>query len=357
MSPALNMTTPTTSASASQDNGTKYYTSKYGRIPIFDGDNYATFSTECRTALTVAGAWDIVDGSEVRPVDPAAGTSWDERKLKAIQLINSSVVQALKSRIIPGVRAADPKAMWTELAKEDRMTSTVHQYTLFSDFHKATWDPSAETIRSFQARLQDMRTQLEGTERSISEKEMLWRVITSIPDEGNWIQARQFCLEDNKDLAGTITTLQSYKKPILPSTTPTAPAVAAAATTPDQRGNRGGRRGRGRGRGQGRGSGRNKGKGGRRVDKDDKEDKCFFCRKPGHRQVDCFKYKKARDALEESPKEERVNLVSYFDQSDPDSSLYTEEYTEEYVLVTNSNGNWAVDSAATRHFSGFIQDF
>ena len=142
---------------------------------------------------------------------------------------------------------------------------------------------------------------------------MLWRVITSILDKGNWIQAQQFCLEDNKDLAGTITTLQLYKKLILPSTTLTAPAVAAAATTPDQRGNCRGCRGCSRGCGQGCGSGQNKGKGRRRVNKDNKKDKCFFCRKPRHCQVDCFKYKKARDTLEESLKKKHVNLVFYFD--------------------------------------------
>ena len=138
--------TTSTSTSNSQDSSTKYYSSKYSRIPIFDRDNYATFSTEYWTALTVARAQDIVDSSEVRLVDPAARTSQDKHKLKAIQLINSSVIQALKSWIILGVCAADPKAMQTKLAKEDRITSTVHQYTLFSDFHKATQDPSAETI-------------------------------------------------------------------------------------------------------------------------------------------------------------------------------------------------------------------
>ena len=51
--------------------------------------------------------------------------------------------------------------------------------------------------------------------------------------------------------------------------------------------------------------------------------------------MDCFKYKKARDTLEESLKEKHVNLVFYFDQSDPDSSLYTKKYT----LVTNSDRN------------------
>lgn len=50
-------------------------------------------------------------------------------------------------------------------------------------------------------------------------------------------------------------------------------------------------------------------------------------------------------------------VVSPVSQSETDSTLYTTfEYTE-YALATNSDKNWAVDSAATRHFSGYIHDF
>jgi hypothetical protein len=45
-------------------------------------------------------------------------------------------------------------------------------------------------------------------------------------------------------------------------------------------------------------------------------------------------------------------MVSHFDQSEPASTLYF-EYIE-YTFMTNLNGNWVVDSGATRHFSGFI---
>ena len=61
----------------------EYYTSKYGRIAILTIDNYATFAATCRTAVIVAGAWSIVDGTEPRPVG-AAGRAWDDRNRKAI---------------------------------------------------------------------------------------------------------------------------------------------------------------------------------------------------------------------------------------------------------------------------------
>src|SRR6202021_1750256 len=51
MSPVLNMTTPTTSLSTTIVDTNQYYTSKYGRIAILTGDNYAAFSSTCRTAL------------------------------------------------------------------------------------------------------------------------------------------------------------------------------------------------------------------------------------------------------------------------------------------------------------------
>jgi hypothetical protein len=40
---------------------------------------------------------------------------------------------------------------------------------------------------------------------------------------------------------------------------------------------------------------------------------------------------------------------------EPASTLYFEHV--EHAFVTNSNSNWVVDSGATRHFSGYIQDF
>jgi hypothetical protein len=93
---------------------------------------------------------------------------------------------------------------------------------------------------------------------------------------------------------------------------------------------------------------------GRRSRSRQKESVCFWCGKPGHRQQECYTYKKAHEAYK-AEKIEHVNTVSHFSQSESTtSSLYPET---QYAFVTNSNGNWAVDSRATRHFSGFIKDY
>jgi len=107
--------------------------------------------------------------------------------------------------------------MWTALAKEDRANNRIHQANLFFQFNQMTWNPQTETIRTFYARLEDVRAQLANTERAITENDMMWRIISAIPDEGDWRQARQFCLQDNMNLTAVITTLQSYEKPITDS--------------------------------------------------------------------------------------------------------------------------------------------
>jgi hypothetical protein len=349
------MTTPTSSLSTTLVDNNQYYVSKYGRIAILTGDNYAAFSSTCRTALVVAGAWNIVDGTEPRP-GGAAGRTWDELNRKAIQLISSSVAGPLQSRIEAAIKEEDPGTMWTELGKEDRSSSRLHQNTLFSQFHKAIWDPAAESIRTFHARLEDIRAQLAGTERAIPETEVTWRIITAIPEEPEWRQARHLCLLNNLGTSEVIETLQSYQEPL--NQPNPVPATTAALSSTDkessggrdpQRGGRGrGRGSRGRGR-QSRGGGRGRGKVGKSSGS---ERLCWFCGKPGHRQLDCSAYKRSKDALKAEP--EHVNIISHFDQSEPDSTLYPEL---EHALVTNSNGNWVVDSGATRHFSGYIQDF
>jgi hypothetical protein len=123
MSPALNMASTTALTPLTDSN--QYYASKYGRIAIFTGDNYAAFASTCRTALVVVGAWSIVDGTENRPAGAGAGRrDWDERNRKAIQLISSSGSAPFQPRITDGITEEDAQAMWTELAKEDLVRSS-----------------------------------------------------------------------------------------------------------------------------------------------------------------------------------------------------------------------------------------
>jgi hypothetical protein len=158
-----------------------------------------------------------------------------------------------------------------------------------------------------------------------------------IPDDGEWRQARQFCLQDNVDLTAVITTLQSYERPITDTNGSAMPAATAAIA--DSRGSqrptdrftgcRGSARGCGYGCSYRRGIQK---RGGGSIQS--KGDKCFFCDKPGHFRHNCIKYKAAKEALNKRG-DEHINTVVHFSQSEPNSSLYMTEY----ALVTNSDGS------------------
>ena len=50
----------------------KEWTSKWGRITIFIGNNYPQFAITCKAALVAAEAWDIVSGAEPEPANGGA---------------------------------------------------------------------------------------------------------------------------------------------------------------------------------------------------------------------------------------------------------------------------------------------
>ena len=184
----------------------------------------------------------------------------------------------------------------------------------------------------------------------------MWRVISAIPDEGEWRQAKQFCLQGDQDLSSIVTTLQSYERPVTDTTTTGTAALAhSTQSSSSQHFADRGRRGFGRRRGRGRGY-RRGGRGNQRGERSmqDRRDKCFFCGKLGHQQRDYHKYKQAREALNKL-EDEHANIVSHFSQSEPDSTLYAEDYALVTPLITS--GLWTVDSAATHHYSGFTGDF
>ena len=64
---------------------------------------------------------------------------------------------------------------------------------------------------------------------------------------------------------------------------------------------------------------------------------CFFCKRPGHRKADCFKYK-AWKAKQSTPKHSSVVLMTDYQNS---SSLET----------TNKKVSWVIDTGATHHIA------
>ena len=152
--------TPSATAPTPPSDTDVYYKSKWGRIAILTGDNYPVFEQTCRTALVVAGAWNIVNGNEARPPhqNRALLQDYTERQLRAIQLISNSVKETYHSRINPFINAVDPQGMWDEIAKDNRALDRVYQDSLTNQFARESWNPKTESLRAYVTRLESYRT-------------------------------------------------------------------------------------------------------------------------------------------------------------------------------------------------------
>ena len=156
----------------------QFYTSKYGRITILNSDNYPLQEQTCRIALVVANAWEIVNGNEQRPVAPAARVQeYDKRLRKAILLITSLVLLTQLNSINPFVLQSDLRGMWLKLAKGNRALGPIYQDTLLNRFARESWDPSAESLRTYVNRLDQYRTQLASTANEITERDLTTRIL------------------------------------------------------------------------------------------------------------------------------------------------------------------------------------
>ena len=319
-----------------------------------NGFNYTEFKHSCQLALVVANAWSIVNGSEARPERSPA--TWEERRRKAVMLIGSSLEETIQGKVLPFSLAEDVVGMWKEIAKSDRLQDPIYQDRRLDLFNKEVWS-STETLRAYTMRLERYKIELQDTDNAITDRMMVKKLLHSLPETSRWDQAKNYCIKENLDYSSAFTHLLSFET--TEPTTTTVEKVALASSSFRGRGN-------GRGRGRGRGSGYRGGRGGggrRGVFKDGID--CFFCKKKGHKQADCHSYKKysARAQKGDLKEEQHVNIVRIpaieEDYSScslvPDSIESAHKVT--FPTTNTAREGWVVDSGASRHFSGYKDDF
>ena len=97
---------------------TNSYSSKWGRVVVFNRENYPTFSLTYKAALIMSQSWSIVNGTERDPRGDAEA-DFNTRRNLAIQIILSSVSQDYVHTIAPFLDISDPKGMWDKLKTLD----------------------------------------------------------------------------------------------------------------------------------------------------------------------------------------------------------------------------------------------
>ncbi|KAI0993764.1 hypothetical protein K3495_g14419, partial [Podosphaera aphanis] len=374
---------------------------KWGSVQILNSGNFAAFDSSIRDVLSTAGVWPIVDGMELKPkevvneanlvVNREEIRDWKQLNERAIIIISGSVSSELKSESFRNaLNKRDAPALWNEISALNLNTNKLFTAGLRKNFNTMPFNPDKITIASFHTELSKIQKALQGTERPLSEADVLERILTAVDDlpreKHDWHQARLYCILNSLPLASTLQILGQVDKIYLNAT------ESANVADHKNRGNnkkwRGGRThganncGRG-GRGvtknghRGRGGFKIKGHSNRsspRRTNANTEDtstdnvapnECGFCHKPGHWQKDCHARSRALKAYfdEVKRKQQHGNLASasrseYKRDDYPCSNINANIVIERTLMsVPMQNLNWKIDSGATKHFSGLHGDF
>ncbi|KAI1002414.1 hypothetical protein K3495_g5789 [Podosphaera aphanis] len=314
----------------------------WGRVQIYNGSNYSQFKSSIKNVLEIACVWSIVAGDELKPVrkedndiTPSEVGNWISRNERAMTIIVGSIDSIHRTdefRAALATRSA--AALWNEVLKLNGSPDGLLYTTFRIEFYDSFFDPENSPLTDFYAKMREMQKMLLGTDRPITDADILERILMSIhefpAERVNWHGAEWQILPNKYTLKEAITILREAEKLNPAASRPVANQSQNFANFVDTgKGNRGqdgrsrgGSRGRGRGginkhqnnaRGGSRGRGhrgnvrgvnnlRNNHRNSNRIFNDNGHghvgrNNCGFCYHLGHWQKDYTAFQKARDRL------------------------------------------------------------
>jgi len=126
-----------------------FFTSKWGRIEIFTGDNYPAFQSTCTSSLFAVGAYQIITGTEPEPSASSvtARKEWIERRRYATQILVGSVAPRFYNRMKLFLETNDLPSLWTDLAKLNRSNNSLYASHKKSEFFTKVYNLETNTIQ------------------------------------------------------------------------------------------------------------------------------------------------------------------------------------------------------------------
>jgi hypothetical protein len=124
----------------------EYYTCKWGKVLIFNGENYPQFSLSCRGTLIAAQAWSIIAGQEREPHSNGEA-NYNKRRNLGISIIFGSVYPDYLHLLEPFLDTSDPQGIWDKLKTADRGRDAIFIANIRAQFAKEYFDPINQSIR------------------------------------------------------------------------------------------------------------------------------------------------------------------------------------------------------------------
>ena len=100
----INMATQTSSSTTNvtvSQTQPEIYNSKWGNVIILDRQNYPTFTSTCRATLIIAGAWNLVQGTEAMLNDLTTENrkDWAIHRGRALQIMFNSTSEGIRDTL------------------------------------------------------------------------------------------------------------------------------------------------------------------------------------------------------------------------------------------------------------------
>jgi hypothetical protein len=174
-------------ATAISANSPQYYQCKYGRVELFNDENYPDWSNTLIFFLTADGTWKVVQGIDTAPpalpanANAARRTAYNAelqefqvRSAKACSMIISSLSVSYKRYVFGNT---NPKDMWDTLKDQlDSLTSNSGPFIRRDQFLNEKHTGKGP-ILAFFAKLQQYQTQLANTKLPITDFELMSHVL------------------------------------------------------------------------------------------------------------------------------------------------------------------------------------
>src|SRR6266513_177607 len=271
------------------------YTSKWGNVTILDRQIYPTFASTCRATLIVAGAWNLVQGTEAIPTDLTTenGKDWSTRRGRALQIMFNSTSEGIRDTLDTFISNQDAPGLWTHLATYNQANNTLFITKVMEGFHNESYKPPNDSIDAFAARLIKAQKLLADTENDkISDNNLRLRLIMGLPNTPNWQTAKQFIINQYNTFEEAVRYLQSVETTLNQQ----QPSDAEAKMDNHQGNHRG----------------------------PISPDQCSWCLKEGHWKKGCRQYQKARARARASAEKESTSdtegVTRYASADDPSYS-------------------------------------
>jgi GAG-pre-integrase domain len=352
-------------------------------VPILRDNNWSEFARAMELQLSSVDAWLYANGTLPIPVRPApnaaqaAQKNWDRFLKKAgaaISLFNNGVDTTYKSLLTPHTATFDIRQMWVDLETQaNRANDGVFIGNMRNAFFKETLNSPGQTIRQYERKLRTWSDKIIGTTRELTDADILEKILNSLPETDSWKTAKIHVQSNGYNLNRSLDYLSSCED------TRSTSNNAASASNPDNANSarndrpRGGGRYRGRGRWNKRGrrgGGRGGGRGGRRNDGGDRDNymdgvECFWCKKKGHMEKDCYAYKEYKERYHNKQYNKRgarggggdgsANLAR--DETQSQATRHLTPYASSSALHVKFDDDWFLDSGASQDYSGVRTDF